>query len=107
MNYRCYINLTENYYAHDWFEMNDFENAKTYMRMIDTNIEAISENCIEGVLAAFPTSYIYADDYRVSESHYEAMIDPEYDNIGVSHVYHMGKDYKRACQFDTFITYCE
>ena len=106
-NYRCYINLTENYYAHDWFEMNNFENAKTYAKIIDTNIQGISENCIEGKLVGFPTSYIYADAYRASKPHYEAMINSKYDNIGVSHVYHMGKDYKRACQFDTFIDYYE
>ena len=103
-NYRCYINLTENYYAHDWFEMNDFENAKTYARIIAANAQAISENGIEGKLVGFPTSYIYADAYRASKPHYEAMINSEYNNIGISHVYHMGENYERACQFDTFIT---
>ena len=104
-NFRCYVNLTENYYAHDWFAANNFESAEKYSRLLDPSVQNISENCIHGCLAGFPTDYICATDYRASQAHYEAMIDTMYDSIGVSHIYHTGKNYSDAYQFDMFIDY--
>ena len=101
-NLRGYINLVEGYYAHEWFECNNFENANHYANIIAPNIRSISENCIEGTPYGFPESYVYANAYRVSEPHYKAMVDSRYDYIGVSHVYLYDSEY-RACQFDMFI----
>ena len=97
--------MTENYYVYDWFAENNFENAEKYSRLLDPSVQNISENCIHGCLAGFPTDYICATDYRASQAHYEAMIDTMYDSIGVSHIYHTGKNYSDAYQFDMCIDY--
>ena len=108
-NYRCYINLTENYRAHDWFTLDNFKNAQFCIDVLNPNmnmnIKMLSENCIEGALAGFPENYIYASDYRTSKDHYEAMINDAYDIIGISHVYHYSHQWSSACQFDAFIAF--
>ena len=101
-NLRGYINVHDDYYAHEWFEVNDFENARKYAEILDPNYERISENCIERNWYDLSGSYIFACDYAASKSHYEAMIDSSYLGIGISNVYY-NVDACRSCQFDVFI----
>lgn len=103
-NYRGYLNAAEGYYAHEWFELEDYKNAVHYGDIIAKNRLCISENCIEGTNYSFHDGYIYAKSYRASQPHYEAMINTDFDIIGVSHVYR-NRSVGRGCQFDTFIGY--
>ena len=101
-NLRSYVNAHDDFYAHEWFEYNDFENGKKYAAILCDNYVCISENCIERDWHDLSGSHIFANDYKASKSHYEAMISTEYAGIGISNVYY-NETTHRSCQFDTFI----
>ena len=101
-NLRGYTNVHDDFYAHEWFEANDFSNAAKYAQILCEHYVCISENCIERSWHDLAGNHIFANDYKASKSHYEAMISTEYVGIGISNVYY-NETTHRSCQFDTFI----
>ena len=99
-NYRAYVNVTEGYYAHDWLDVNN--NEAIFRGYADTIAEwdSFSENNITNKHGRVYAGSTFASRYRNSESHYAAMIDADYDYIGISNVYYDGH---HGSQFDLFI----
>ena len=110
-NYRAYMDCTEGWDEHDGlYHMMDTGELYDYMDMVD--MDTYCENkCTKGYNTGKEHAYDPSIGYRMSESHYETMVDPEYNYVGCSNFYVSDKDYNWSGQYDnnviTFGTYAD
>lgn len=98
-NYRAYVNITQNYKAHDWSKKNN-ESLKNYLKIITNGSwSSYGEN---NICCTRYRSSGFAKLYRDSKEHYDTMVSGKYNYIGVSNVYIADKKNKGE-QFDLFI----
>ena len=100
-NYRAYINrvsgLNETTNSgHDWARKNS-DTLLDYAAKVDSEMKSIAENTVTS-----QSSYVkrYYELYRGSKEHYDAMVNPKNDVLGVSNSYYYNG---KASQFDMYI----
>lgn len=100
-NYRAYLNVHDEWERHDWFKSDEnWYSVTPYLGTIYG-----SENTITGrFIISYNSLGVPADNYRTSNSHYEAMIDTRYTYLGASNLYTgRGIDgVAKTSQFDMF-----
>ena len=99
-NYRAYVNVVEGYYAHDWLNVDNNEAIICDYADTIADWNNFSENNLTNKHGKVHTGSTFASRYRYSENHYAAMIDANYDYIGISNAYYSGH---HGSQFDLFI----
>ncbi len=95
-NYRTYNNAVEGYEAHDWLEENTAL-ASSYFTDAFGVWNHAGENTVTGT-----TRNIKCPDYRQSKEHYEGMISPVYNYVGISNR-NWSEETNINSQFDVYI----
>lgn len=95
--YRAYINAHDGYNAHDWAEEN-MDLLTSYCRTAGLT-RSFSENTVT-TYARNVMGKVEEPNYYASQSHYDAMVSPKYNYIGVSNMCN-GESY--SSQFDFFL----
>ncbi|MCM1101704.1 MAG: hypothetical protein NC398_10000 [Acetatifactor muris] len=96
-NYRAYINAHDGYSRHDWAKAN-LELMNEYCRTAGFD-QFFAENTVT-TYARNVLGKVNEPNYYNSESHYNAMVNPKYNYIGVSNMCN-GETY--SSQFDFFM----
>lgn len=117
-NYRAYINVMENWDAHDW-TINLGNKVWDYFKIFTkTDDNKMAENNVtmgrnNYNSLSFPLFY---DSYYHSKSHYDAMVSEKYHYVGVSNVYfgdnnrlntYQKNNKIQGAQFDVYLKYIE
>ena len=95
-NYRTYNNAVEGYEAHDWTNENIALVNRYFTNAFGTWNHA-GENTVTGT-----TRNITCPDYRQSKEHYEGMVNPVYNYVGISNR-NWSEETDINSQFDVYI----
>lgn len=95
-NFRAYLNSHDGYKAHDWAE-NDNERLRSYLDIMG-NWSSFAENTV--TVHNNATTKDWAEKYRNSEKHYNAMVNTKYCYVGCSNAYYGGNV---TSQFDVYL----
>lgn len=115
-NYRAYINVKENWDAHDWTIAQGDKIWDILRIMTKTDGNSLAENNVtmgrNNAKKEYMSIPAFYNSYYHSKKHYEAMVNPKYNYVGVSNAY-FGKNnqlntYKKSnklqgAQFDFYL----
>lgn len=116
-NYRGYINVKENWDAHDWMKQNNDKAWELIGLVTDISGNGVGENNV--TLNRYSASLgktmpFYYEKYYNSPEHYDCMVSPKYSVVGVSNTY-LGQNNKlntykknnseQGAQFDIYLKF--
>ena len=101
-NYRAWVNAHDGWRGHKWtYESENYNFIKEFAERYDAN--SFGENTAYYLNTCRPYGDTSYETYRIStDGHYEAMINANYDLIGLSNVYYSWSD-TFTNHFQTFL----